>query len=145
MYYEDAANVAGITYESLNNWRNRGAAEAGRRAGNVKEGTAVWVREDPYFHFFQALKEAEGRALMGWMQKIEKAAEDGAWQAAAWKAERRYPERYGRTRVDQKTELSGPSGEPIEVHDMTSEERAARIIQILEIAQKRAAGSDADD
>ena len=34
---------------------------------------------------------------MGWLAKIEQAANQGHWQAAAWKLERRYPQEYGRT------------------------------------------------
>jgi hypothetical protein len=109
LYYEDAANVAGICYDTLNNWRLRGEAEAERRQGRVKEGTRQWEKEEPYFQFFEALKRAEGSAIMGWMQKIETAANEGAWQAAAWKAERRYPERYGRHRVEH----TGKDGDPI--------------------------------
>lgn len=48
------------------------------------------------------VKEAEGAAAVGWLAKIEKAANDGAWQAAAWKLERRYPQDYGRTAIDIK-------------------------------------------
>lgn len=109
LYYEDAANMAGVTYDSLNNWRKRGEAENERRANDrVKENTALWEREEPYFQFFNAIKRAEGAALFGWMQKIEKAA-DEQWQAAAWKAERRYPERYGRQRLEHTT----PDGQPL--------------------------------
>lgn len=51
--------------------------------------------------FADAIKEAEGAGAVGWLAKIEKAANEGAWQAAAWKLERRYPKEYGRTVVSQ--------------------------------------------
>jgi transposase len=47
--------------------------------------------------FSDAIKEAEGKGAITWLAKIEKAATDGNWQAAAWKLERRYPQMYGRT------------------------------------------------
>jgi hypothetical protein len=52
------------------------------------------MRENVAFH--DAVKEAEGKATVGWLAKIEKAASEGNWTAAAWKLERRYPNDYGR-------------------------------------------------
>ena len=46
--------------------------------------------------FKQKIKEAEAKGAVTWLAKIEKAATDGSWQAAAWKLERRYPNDYGR-------------------------------------------------
>lgn len=77
--YEIAAQFAGITYDTFNEWMKRGAAN-----------------EKDYSDFFEAVKSAEGRAAVGWLAKIEAAANDGNWQAAAWKLERRYPQIYGR-------------------------------------------------
>jgi len=82
--YELAAGYAGISYETLNTWR----------------------QAKPQFS--EALKEAEGRAAVGWLAKIERAANDGAWQAAAWKLERRFPSAYGRTVVEHGTKDGGP-------------------------------------
>ena len=59
-----------------------------------------------YMHkveFSEAVKEAEGFGSIQWLAKIEKAANDGSWQAAAWKLERLYPNEYGRTVVDHQT------------------------------------------
>ena len=71
--YDLAAKYGGVTYETLNQWR----------------------KTKPQFS--EAVKEAEGRAAVGWLAKIEQAANQGHWQAAAWKLERRYPQEYGRT------------------------------------------------
>lgn len=70
--YELAAGYAGITYETFN----------------------AWMKAKPTFSV--AVKAAEGVAALGWLEKIEAAANDGNWQAAAWKLERRYPRDYGR-------------------------------------------------
>lgn len=61
----------------------------------VSEDSFARYRKDA--SFADAVKEAEARGVMGWLAKIEKAANEGTWQAAAWKLERRYPEQYGRT------------------------------------------------
>lgn len=67
-----ACNYAGIHFDTLNEWRKQ------------------------YPEFSAQLKEAEGEAVKGWLDKIEAAAADGNWQAAAWKLERRYPHDFGR-------------------------------------------------
>lgn len=84
--YALAAQYGGVTYETFNNWMNKGEA----------------ARSGVYFQFFNAIKEAEGKGAIGWLAKIEKAANDGSWQAAAWKLERRYPEQYGRQVKDNR-------------------------------------------
>ncbi len=87
--YVDAANYAGISYQTFNEWRKE------------------------YPEFSDAVEEADGAAMVGLVATIRKAATEGKqWQAAAWLAERRHPDRYGRT---VKTEVSGPEGGPVAV------------------------------
>jgi transposase len=92
--YELAAKYAGISWYTFQKWREA--------AVTAKEGTPLAELRD-------RLEQAEGRAAIGWLAKIEKAASEGNWQAASWKLERRYPEQYGRTM--QKLALTDPSGE----------------------------------
>lgn len=74
----------------------------------VDEATVInWKHR--YLHFLHAVNEAQGAATVGWLAKIEKAANDGTWQAAAWKLERLYPQEYGRRVI----EATGPDGGPI--------------------------------
>lgn len=75
--YELAAAYAGMHYDTFNEWR----------------------KDDP--DFSEAIKQAEGQAAVLLLAKIEQAATDGNWQAAAWKLERRYPKMYGRTVQEQ--------------------------------------------
>ena len=74
--YKLASAYGGITFQTFNTWRETKPA------------------------FAQALQDAEGEAAVKWLAKIEAAASDGNWQAAAWKLERRYPQDYGRTIQD---------------------------------------------
>lgn len=91
--YELAASFAGIHYDTFNEWRKAKA------------------------EFSEAIRLAEGAGAVGWLAKIEKAANEGVWQAAAWKLERRYPHEYGRTVVSQ--EHSGEIG--YKVYERTSD------------------------
>lgn len=75
--YELAAAYAGISADTFARWRANNAG------------------------FAEKLREAEGQGAIGWLAKIEKAANDGDWRSAAWKLERRYPEQYGRQVVSQ--------------------------------------------
>lgn len=78
--YELAAGYGGVVYSTFNTWMTKGEK----------------ARTGKYREFYEAIKLAESAAAVGWLAKIEKAASDGSWQAAAWKLERRYPEDYGR-------------------------------------------------
>ena len=75
--YDLAAAAAGISYETFNEWRKR------------------------FSEFSEAINVAEGAAVVTWLTRIEAAATDGVWQAAAWKLERRYPQHYGKQVIEQ--------------------------------------------
>lgn len=89
--YELAAGYGGISYETFRRWM-----DAGEKA---KSGI--------FRAFFEAIKSAESKAAIKWLALIDKAAAD-TWQAAAWKLERRYPQDYGRTVVQN--EITGRDG-----------------------------------
>lgn len=87
--YELAAQYGGITYDTFNAWR----------------------KSKP--EFSKGINAAEGKGATKWLAKIEQAASEGAWQAAAWKLERRYPKDYGRTVVEN--QITGKDGQPFTV------------------------------
>jgi transposase len=73
--------------------------ELASKYGGIHESTFYeWMNTKN--EFSDAVKKAEGQAAVGWLAKIEKAANEGEWQAAAWKLERRYPQSYGRKAID---------------------------------------------
>jgi hypothetical protein len=77
-YNEVAARYAGISEKTFYNWLARG--EAG---------------EDGYVQFLQSVKNAQAQAEVRDVALIARAAETN-WQAAAWKLERKYYQRWGR-------------------------------------------------
>lgn len=81
-----AASYAGISTAAMNGWIDR--------IPELKE----------------AVESCEAIAAMKWLNVIEKAAQAGQWQAAAWKLERLYPDLYGRRDTREHT---GPGGGPI--------------------------------
>lgn len=73
MTHQRACALAGIHVDTFHEWRNT------------------------YPQFSEAVNRAEAECVKRQLNVIEKAAEQGTWQAAAWKLERRYPQEYGRT------------------------------------------------
>jgi transposase len=70
--YRQAALVAGISYETFNEWRKTKA------------------------QFSDALEKAEAQGVLSRLMRIQNAAREGAWQADAWWLERRQPEQWGK-------------------------------------------------
>ncbi len=79
---EIAARSAGISYRTLRNWLVWG--EAGR---------------EPYFHFFQALTRARVEVEYKLVDVWWKAAQRD-WRAAMALLEQRFPETYGKRRLE---------------------------------------------
>jgi transposase len=96
--HEHAATSAGIHYATFRRWMQQGER----------------ATRGQFCEFCEAVKSAEAVAAVGWLAAIEKAAQTGQWQAAAWKLERRYPEAWGR-RDRMQVEHSGELGVGVEV------------------------------
>lgn len=90
----DSALLAGISYDTLNRWRNSGEAEDAA---------------PEFYNFCNALKRAQAVAVDTLVSQIQSAARKD-WKAAAWLLERRHPENWGR---QQRLEHTGPNGAPI--------------------------------
>ncbi|NUN47678.1 MAG: hypothetical protein HUU15_02455 [Candidatus Brocadiae bacterium] len=85
--YEVAATYSGIRRETIWRWVKRGEGE---RSGRYKA-------------FADAVKAADGKSAVQALANIRAAAK-GSWQANAWLLERRYPEQYGRGKLEVKTD-----------------------------------------
>lgn len=102
--YELACNYAGIGHDTFHQWR----------------------KQKP--EFSEAVKQAEGNAVVGWLTLIEGEAAAGSWQAAAWKLERRYAKDYGKTiSVDDRRRVAE---ETADRYGLTEDERAEFFAQI---------------
>jgi transposase len=97
-----AAACVGLAPRTVERWRARGAA----------------ARAGPYRDLYLALEQADAQAEVRDILLIGKAAQTN-WKAAAWRLERRFPDRWGPKR-------------PVEARPETSaEEAAARIRDAL--------------
>lgn len=125
-YQETAALYAGITAATFYDWMNRGKNEP----------------ESIYAEFLDAVEKAKADAEVRDVVLIDRAAADGNWQAAAWKLERKFPQRWGRV---NRTEISGPDGSAVKVEVSPKETLAAKLSDMLSRAQQNAELLDGDN
>lgn len=107
-YIETAAALAGINKSTLYAWLKRGAAEMDRLQNDPKAKPKK--SELPFLDFSNAvdiaLAEAENRDV----EAINAAVMDD-WRAAAWRLERKFPDRWGRKdRLQAEVENKGHMG-----------------------------------
>lgn len=92
-YMETAAAYAGIARSTFNEWIRRGAEE----------------QEGPFAEFAAAVEQALAAAEARDVALIGQAAQK-EWQAAAWRLERRLPERWGRKTRHEVSAAPGSGG-----------------------------------
>lgn len=91
---KQAAEIAGISYDTLNHWTNRGQRESA---------------PPEYRQFCQLLRRSQAVAMQVNVSAIREAAKRD-WRAAAWIWDRRFPADFAR---QQQIEHSGPGGKPL--------------------------------
>jgi len=94
---ETAAAFAGITRATLYNWIRQG-----QRDQDESKITTLAA------HFLNTIKRAQAEGEMVDLAVIGKAALAGQWQAAAWRLERKHPEKWGRRWVEATSAEAGP-------------------------------------
>jgi hypothetical protein len=83
----EAAAAKGVDGETFATWLTQG------RMGGKGRG--------PEIAFVRAIEQAEAEAELLMIGRVQRAASDGVWQAAAWLAERRFPSRWTRKSVQE--------------------------------------------
>src|SRR6516164_4155430 len=109
LYIETVADFISLDRSTVRKWLKRGAKEHQRLSRNKR--ARVRQSEALYVELFLTYKKALAEGLIYDLGIIKKAAADqvvtnesggtvavrpGQWQAAAWRAERRFPELWGR-------------------------------------------------
>ena len=103
-FIETAAAFAGLSKQTLYNWLKEGMRERDRRENGEKPDRT----KDMYVKFSIDIEQAMAEAEMRDVEIITKAAEQ-QWQAAAWRLERKFPDRWGKkVAVDAKQEITVP-------------------------------------
>ena len=109
---------------------------SGRRTNDTPGGD-----NNLFLRLLRAVERGEADAHARNLGLIQKAAQDGTWQAAAWFLERRYPELYGRT---VRTEVSGPQGGPVKL-ESTGLAEGVSTERLIELARRFNETGDAGD
>lgn len=86
-YADTASALAGISRSTFHQWAKRGARAILAR----EEGKEVMESEYLYVAFSDAIQKAEAQYQSTALTAITKAK---SWQAAAWRLERRFPDKY---------------------------------------------------
>ncbi len=103
---EMAMMYGGASFDAYNKW-----IKLARDLRKEMPDRELNERETLSLELLDTVEKAEAEAVVGWLAKIEQAANAGTWQAAAWKLERRYPRVYGRS----VQEVVGPDDGPVQV------------------------------
>lgn len=112
-YIETAAAYAGIDKATLYRWMKRGAREIERVKTSEKK-LKIRKIEEPFVDFCNAVEKALAEGEVRDLVIISNAATTD-WRAAAWKLERKFPDKWGRKeRLEAKMEHTGKDGGPIE-------------------------------
>jgi len=123
-YQDTASAYAGVSTAAFYNWMERGRIERDRLTAGEKPNK----NETIFAEFVDAVEKARASAEVRSVVLINKAANEGTWQAAAWFLERSHPQRWGRL---NRTEISGPAGGPIET-TVSAEEIEEKLSALLE-------------
>lgn len=111
-YLDTAARYAGIDPVTFFRWMERGAREDA---------------EPLYAEFREAVEEAKASAEVRAVLRIQQAANDGTWQAAAWWLERTRPKKFGRF---DRQEVTGSEGGPVRI-DVSTDDLERKVSAIL--------------
>lgn len=115
-YIETAAAYAGINKSTLYDWMKRGARA---KSGKYKE-------------FSDAIEKALAESEMRDLAVIAKASQEN-WQAAAWRLERKFPDRWGRRKA--KSEIAKIEAETEFIREKTrllkGAEKDTRLLEAL--------------
>lgn len=113
-YYNVACRYAGVSYSAFRQWIRRGEREIERVGQSTRR--SVRGRERIFVEFVEELKQAEAQGevavVLYWRTQ---SMED--WRAARDFLARRYPQRWGRQRV----EVTGEGGGPIKITEIEVE------------------------
>jgi hypothetical protein len=119
LYIETVADFIGLDRTTVRKWLKRGAKEHQRLSRNKR--ARVRQAEAVYVDLFLIYRKALAEGLIYDLGIIKKAAADqvvtnesgrtvavrpGQWQAAAWRAERRFPEQWGRKDTVVRSDVS---------------------------------------
>ena len=104
-YIETTAALVGIHRDSVYEWLKRGNAEIERVSKSNR--AKIRKREAIFVEFTDTVKKAQAQSEAMLVGLIGQAAQKN-WTAAAWRLERKYPDKWGRTERNVGTAQDDP-------------------------------------
>ena len=118
--YALAASAAGITYQTLNQWLQRGQTE----------------KSGKYYQFYQYIQKRNADAAKTLLEHINDAAKAGNCQVCMWILERRFPEDFGR-RVYRNTNVVAENiNQNVEIVVMDTDKIRENILDKLSLVRE---------
>jgi hypothetical protein len=111
-YLDRAARISNISPSTVYWWITEGETQRNRAEQNEE----LSDRDKAYIEIADEIRMAKEHAAHRAMVSIQKAAQDGTWQAAAWYLERTDPKNYAKT-----TQITGKDNGPVRL-SITAEE-----------------------
>lgn len=127
-YLDDAASLAGVGRSTLFLWLAEGKNALEKR----DNGEKLSDRDVLCLDFLDAVESARAEAQLRNVMIIQKAANEGTWQAAAWYLERTNPRKWGR---HETVEIGIPEEQQVEPSDI-----AALLDQRIQRMRERSQG-----
>src|SRR5262249_34532307 len=107
-YIETAAALAGISKQTFYDAAKKAARARERREKDSTE--KLTSEERRLISFLDAVEKAQAESEIRDLSVITAAAARGVWQAAAWRLERKFPEKYGRREAAESSVNEGTVG-----------------------------------
>lgn len=94
-YVETAMNFVGVDRARFYEWNKKAMEEIHARDEALTNGVKREEKREIYVEFHNAVKKAMAESELLMLKIITEAANSGNWMAAAWRLERKHPDRYG--------------------------------------------------
>jgi len=123
-YIETTAALVGIHRDSIYEWLKRGNAEIDRVSKSNR--SRIRKREEIFVEFTDTVKKAQAQSEAMLVGLIGQAAQKN-WTAAAWRLERKYPDKWGRTERNVATAQDDPVKELAQqIQDLRNDKSSER-------------------
>jgi len=97
--YRLAAELAGVTYKTLNEWNQKGQTE----------------KSGKYYQFAQHIKKCNAEGAKKLLENLNAAAKAGNCQVCMWILDRRFPDEFGRRGYRKINSVSENKNEIVEI------------------------------
>jgi hypothetical protein len=124
-YIETAMNFVGVDRARFYDWNKKAMEELKERDEALDQGLDRPEKMEIYVQFHNAVKKAMAEAELLMLKIITDAANKGNWMAAAWRLERKHPDRYGinSLRISTGDSDIGQSKVEIQITDQSDNKR----------------------